>query len=63
MDAAKIVSQLKDRNLVEVAKASGVSYSRVAWFVSGRTKEPAHSTVKGLHEYLERTNYKQEAGK
>jgi hypothetical protein len=50
----QIIPALKDRNLTEVSKRTGLSYMTV-WRVStGDHKNVEYETVKKLSEYLER---------
>lgn len=44
--------QLEDRNLKEVSRNAGLTYSQVYHIVSGRT-DPPYSVVKRLSDYLE----------
>lgn len=48
----EIKTLLADRNLMEVSRRSGVSYSMLYKFATGRA-EPKYETIKALAEYLQ----------
>ena len=49
----EIVLRLKQRNLKEVEKASGVSYMTIYNIAKGHNKKPYKSTLKLLSVYFE----------
>ena len=53
LDIDEIKSRLKDRNLSEVARRTGVSYGTLYNFTRD-VKSPLYSTVKALSDYLEK---------
>lgn len=48
----EVVNKLKDRNLMRVAKAVGLSYDTVWRVANGRTTSVSYEVVKLLSDYL-----------
>lgn len=51
----KIIDALSDRNLREVSRRTGVSYSTIRGIVKGRVVDPTVGTMTKLDEYLRKS--------
>lgn len=48
----QIIERLRDRNLSEVSRKTGVYYLTLTNIASGKTKNPTYKSVIALSEYL-----------
>jgi hypothetical protein len=52
LEPHEIILKLRDRNLKEVSRQTGVSYIALTNFVRGRTETPTYPFIKALSDYL-----------
>jgi len=55
MDIKEIKDLLSDRNLCEVGRRTGISYTTLRNIAAGRSGDPSYSTVAKLKEYFSST--------